>query len=639
MSEEYAQPPAGGTRRLAAIMFTDIVGFSRQMGANETHTFHLLEVHNQLLQQTTTAHHGKVIKTIGDAFLVDFASVVDAVQCAQQIQDKLRTYNAEQTAEDQIHLRIGIHLGDIMQKDGDVFGDGVNIAKRLQELTEPDTICLSQKVHEEVVKKIDLGTVVSLGRPKLKNIAERFQIYALLAEPPQGLHQKLQVQQLKLSRRLRPAHRMALAGVVLVAVTALAVRHFLVSPLSPQDSAALPLPDKPSIAVMPFANLSSDPNQDYFSKGMTEDITADLSKIPDLFVISSYTTTSLPKDKPIQEVSKELGVRYVLVGGVRKSDDQVRISAQLIDGTTGGHLWSERYDRPLKDIFVVQDEIRQKIVTTLKLQFTLWKEGVLVRKTTDNLEAYDFYLRGTESMWRAYYGTQKEANIQARQLLEKAIELDPMYAEAYVGLGGTYLSKGVYYWSPDRAQSFERAIELLQKAIALDDSLPLAHQFLSNVYVWGKKQHDHALAEAQKAVALAPNDANAQQNLGVILAWSGRPEEAIGIIEKAMRLNPKYPPQYLQSLNLAYRLAGRYEEAIAPAKKILVLNPNFMPAHLQLASCYAHLGRLEEARAEATEVMRLLPNYSLEIARQNLPIKDPAILEREIDVLRKAGLK
>jgi class 3 adenylate cyclase len=283
MPEEQSQARSE-TRKLAAIMFTDIAGFSRQMGADEARMLRLLDVHNQIIQQAVTTHHGTVIKTVGDAFLVDFPSVVHAVQCTQQIQAQLRTHNAEKEKAEQIHVRIGIHLGDIVQKDGDVFGDGVNVASRLQGLADPDTICLSQKVYEEVAKKLDLGTIVSLGRPKLKNIAERFQIYALLPAPPKGFRQTLQVQRLKLSRRVRPVHWLGIAGLFLIVGTLGTVRYlpfrrFLLFPpqlLAPNTEAVLPplpFPDKPSLVVLPFTNMSNDPSQDYFSDGITEDIT------------------------------------------------------------------------------------------------------------------------------------------------------------------------------------------------------------------------------------------------------------------------------------------------------------------------------------------------------------------------------
>src|SRR6266540_2115782 len=512
------------TRKLAAIMFTDIVGFSRQMGSNEARTLRLLEAHNQVIQQTVAEHHGHIIKTIGDAFLVDFPSVVNAVQCAQHVQTQLHAHNAEKEPAEQIYVRIGIHLGDIVVRDGDVFGDGVNIASRLQGLAAPDTICISQKVSEEVVKKLSLGPVVSLGRPKLKNIAERFQVYALLPEQSKGVRQLLRVQRLKLSRRVGTAHRMvALVGLLaLVSAGTLLIRNrYFPSP------SGLPLPDKPSIVVLPFDNMSKDPEQDYFSNGITEVLTSDLSRISSLFVIARNTAfTYKGKATNVQDVGKELGVRYVLEGSVQKASDQVRIVAQLIDTTTGGHLWSQRYDRPLKDIFALQDEIVQKIVTTLKLQLTLREQGILVRKTTDNLEAYDYFLRG----WAYYLRFTKEANVQARQMFEKAIALDPQYALAYTSLGWTYFLEWGMQWSTD-PQIVERAGELAQKAIALDGSLSLAHSLLSWIYEQ-KQQYDQAIAEGERAIALDPNDADSYARQAEVLLYAGRPEDALRMVEQ-----------------------------------------------------------------------------------------------------------
>ncbi len=642
MSAEQSPSPPAGTRRLAAIMFTDMAGFSRQMGADEGRTLRLLEIHNQIIRHAVTEQHGVVIKTIGDAFLVDFPSVVNAVQCAQQIQARFRAYNAQHEAHEQMHVRIGVHSGDIVQKEGDVFGDGVNIASRLQTLAEPDTIYISEAVYRDVVKKLDLGMVISLGRPQLKNIAERFHVYALLAEPPTGLRQKFQVQRLKFSRRMHPAHWIA-AGLLLIAATLVTVHHFP-SPGSNSQSSipnpqSLPLPDKPSVAVMPFVNLTNDPEQDYFSNGITIDITASLSKIPSLFVID-HNSVRINKDKvgKVQEVSRELGVRYVLEGSVRKADNQVRVTAQLIDGVTGEHLWSERYDRLLKDIFALQDDIVQKIVLALKVKLTPEEQERFKGAPTNNLEAYDFYLRGVESSQRAFYERKKEANAQARQMFEKAIELDPQYAGAYARLGLSYFLDWFYLWNSDRAQSLERAFAMVQRAVALDESLPLAHRLLGGILLW-KKQYDQAVAEAEQAVLLNPNDADAYVILGDILSRVGRSEEGIKLIEKAMRLNPQYPPSYLHSLGWAYREAGRCEEALVPTKKVLTLNPNLAPAHWNLAACYAELGRLEEAQAEVAEGLRLNPKASLEWMRQVSPSKNPADLERLLAALRKAGLK
>ena len=353
MKDDINSVVQGENRRLAAIMFTDIVGFSRQMGADESRMLRLLAVHNQVIQQAVTEHHGTVIKTVGDAFLVDFPSVVHAVQCAQSIQAQFRAHNVEKGSTEQIHVRIGIHLGDIVQQDSDVFGDGVNIAARLQALAEPDTICISDMVHRDVAQKIPLGAVVSLGRPKLKNIAQRFPVYALLLESPKGIRQTLRIQRLKLSRRVRPVHWLSVAVLLLIAGTLLTVRSLPVFFPSPQplipNPQSLPLPDKPSIVVLPFDNMSKDPEQDYFSNGITEVLTSDLSRISSLFVIARNTAfTYKGKSVNVQDVGKELGVRYALEGSVQKAGEQVRITAQLIDTTTGGHIWSQRYDRPLK---------------------------------------------------------------------------------------------------------------------------------------------------------------------------------------------------------------------------------------------------------------------------------------------------
>jgi len=785
MKEAPSSPVQAETRRLAAIMFTDIVGFSRQMGTDEARMLRLLETHNQMIQSAVAEHHGTVIKTVGDAFLVDFPSVVHAVQCAQQIHAHLRAHNNDKENTEQIHVRIGIHSGDIVQKDGDVFGDGVNIASRLQTFAEPDTICISDVVYRDVAQKVVLGTVVSLGRPKLKNITQRFQVYSLLPESPKSFRQTLRVQRLKFSHRMRPVV-FVLVFVSVALVAGLIVARFSpllfpsTQPLTPSTQ-PLPLPDKPSIVVLPFDNMSKDPEQDYFSNGITEVLTSDLSRISSLFVIARNTAfTYKGKAVNVQDIRKELGVRYVLEGSVQKASDQVRIVAQLIDTTTGSHIWSERYDRPLKDIFALQDEIVQKIVTTLKLQLSLWEQGHQVRKRTDNLEAYDLHLRGMDYFWR---GT-KEANAQARQMFEKAVALDPQYAEAYTWLGWTYYIEWVWRWSANLQQTLEQAFELAQKAIVLDDSLPEAHSLLSAVQ--GQQQrYDQAIAEGQRAIALDPNNANSYAVQAEVLNLAGRPEEALQMVKQAMRLNPRYPTPYLfelgwtytligrsteavatlqevisrspnhltaqgvlaisylaqwsfeqsphaqtlgqalmtaqrvialndafpighailgsvylwqkhyeqaiaemeraialapnlaggyaflaealgrvgqseaalrmieqalprkpvildghlSNVGAAYYLVGRPEAAIAPLKQYLARYPNQLGAHLTLAAVYSELGKEAEAQAEAAEVLRINPKFSLEVHKERVPIKDPATLERHITMLRKAGLK
>jgi TolB-like protein/class 3 adenylate cyclase len=616
------------TRRLAAIMFTDIVGFSRQMGRNEARTLRLLDTHNQLIQHAVAEHHGTVIKTVGDAFLVDFPSVVHAVQCAQQIQAQFRTDNAEKEPAEQTHVRVGIHSGDIVQKEGDVFGDGVNIASRLQELAAPDTICLSHVVYQEVTQKLALGTVVSLGRPKLKNIAQRELVYALLAEKPTGFRRRLQVQRLK----LKPWRRLVqVATAILLLIGAGLIGRYFYIP----SPAGLPFPDKPSIVVLPFTNMSGDPEQEYFNDGITEDLTSDLSKMSSLFVIARNSAfTYKGKAVKVQEVSRELGVRYVLEGSVRRANDQVRITAQLIDGTTGGHLWSERYDRPLKDIFALQDEIVQRIVAALRVEVSEAELPRVKRLPTENLNAYDSLLRGLEYARRH----TKATNTLARERYRRTIKLDPEYAAAYASLGWTYLTAMAFQWEPGLL-ALEQAFALSQRAIALNDSLPSAHTLLGFCYLWKTRQYDQAIAHAERALSLDSNDVDAYWALANFLNVSGDPEKAIGLMERAMRLNPYYPFTYDFELGHAYYLTGRKDEAVATWKQTLVHNPNFLPAYLGLAGAYSELGRAAEARAAGAEVLKRVPNYSLDLVKQTWPYKDPADLERVLDGLRKAGLK
>ena len=526
-----------------------------------------------------------------------------------------------------------------------LYGDGVNIAARVESLAAPGGICISGRVYEHVENKLVL-TYEYLGEQTVKNIAKPVRVWRIRGEESEREKSKVNGQKAPVERQKERRGSIAkrvggVAGVALIVGGIGTVLYLSRPPLSPRDSApitqeaqALPLPDKPSIVVLPFVNMSEDPKQDYFSDGITEDLTTALSQIASLFVIAHNSAfTYKGKAVKIQDVGKELGVQYVLEGSVRKANDQVRITAQLVEAATDSHLWAERYDRPLKDIFALQDEIVQKIVTTLKLQLTLREQGYLVRKTTDTLEAYDYFLRGLEAFNRA----TQEANAQARQLFEKAIELDPQYAEAYVGLSRTLSGEWIMLWNQD-PQTLEREFVVAQRAVALDDSLPVAHIVLSYAYLW-KKQHEQAIASVKRAIALGPNEAEGTALLGFILNCVGQPEEAIGLIQKAIRLNPRYPYNFINWLGLAYVLTRRYEEAIATLQSATLRNPNFPPPHLHLLVSYSELGRDVEARAELAELLRVIPNDSLEGARRVLPFKDPADLERYLVALRKAGLK
>ena len=580
-------------RKLTALLSADVAGYSRLMGEDEEATIRTLTAYREVISTRIQQHRGRVVDAPGDNLLAEFASVVDAVRCAVEIQQALKAKNADLPAQRKMEFRIGINVGDVVVEGERLYGDGVNIAARLEGLAEPGGICISGTVHDHIENKLALGYEY-IGEQAVKNIAKPVRVYRVRQEP-------------------RPASRLALSG---------------------EQPTPLPLPNKPSLAVLPFTNMSSDPEQEYFSDGLTEDLITDLSRLSGLFVIARHSTfTYKGTAVKVQEVSRDLGVQYVLEGSVRKAGERVRITAQLIEAPTGHHLWAERYDRPLQDIFALQDELVQKIVTTLKLQLTLWEQGHLVRKTTTNLEAYDYYLRGVE----CFYRSTQETTAQARQLYEQALALDPQYAAAYARLGGTYARGWVLQWDQD-PQALEQAFALTQKAVALDDSLPLAYGVLSAVLVW-QKHHDQAIAAAERAVALDPNDAEGYARLGDILNLAGRPEEAIVMVEKAMRLNPRSPVLYSFYLGHAYCLTGRYEEALAVLKGVLPRNPDVLAAHLFLATIYSELGREAEARAEVAEVLRISPSYSLEVYRQRLPYKDPAVLEHQLVALRKAGLK
>lgn len=460
-----------------------------------------------------------------------------------------------------------------------------------------------------------------------------------LPHPDQTLDAKGQTLDISAPTRMWSRRSRLLLAVLLVAGTVITVQYLSRPTLNSQslipNPQPLPLPDKPSIAVMPFTNMSGDPEQEYFNDGLTDVLITDLSRLSGLFVIARTSAfTYKGKAVKVQEVSRELGVQYVLEGSVQKTDEQVRINAQLVDATTGHHLWAERYDRPLRDIFALQDEIVQKIVMTLQLQLTLREHGILVRKRTDNVEAYDRYLQGLASFFRF----TKEAHLQARELFAQAIALDPQYAEAYASLGGMYQMAGFFQWSQDPQRDLEQAFTLAQQAIALDDSLPLAHNVLSIIYLF-RRQFEQARAEAERTITLAPNSPLGYRTLAGVLNFTGQAEQAIGMLEQALRFDPRFPLPYQAPLSWAYLGTRQYDKAIALQQKALRHNRNLLESHLILTISYSELGREEEARAEAAQVLCLSPTFSLDVVKQTWPFKDPAAMERTLTALRKAGLK
>jgi adenylate cyclase len=625
-------------RKLTAILCADVYGYSRLMGENEEATLHTLSAHRKIIDGLIEQRRGRFVNSAGDSVVAEFASVVNAVQCAVEIQTTLKAENASLPPERRMEFRIGVNLGDVMVEGEQIYGDGVNVAARLESLAEPGGICISGSVHEQLGNKLAIS-YEDLGEQTVKNIAKPVRVLRVMPEGGAATRTTTKAAERSLRKHWRGG-AFSFAGLVIIVGTIVFVQHLSLRPpalrasIPAAQKPALPLPEIPSIAVLPFTNMSGDREQEYFSDGITDDLITALSKLPGLFVIARNSTfTYKGKAVKVQEVSRELGVKYVLEGSVRKADNQVRITAQLVDATTGDHIWAERYDRPMRDIFALQDEIVGRILTTLKLQITLEERGILVRRTTDNLEAYDDVLRGSAYV----YSITKDGNAKARQMYEKAIALDPKYADAYIALGVTHWFDYTFQWSPD-PHALDRALEMAQKAVALDDSLPLAHALLGRLYVY-KWQYDQAIAECERAIDLGPNLPAAYDLLAQTLARSGKPAESIAPAEKAMRLDPRNRDYYLSELAYAYTYMGRYDEAIPLFKKHGA--PNNLFSHLYLAVGYIELGRQQEARAEAAEVLRISPHFSLQkLVERGMPVagRDRALGARFIADLRKAGL-
>jgi adenylate cyclase len=620
-------------RKLSAILSADVKGYSRLMGEDEVGTVRTLKEHREAMSKLIEEYRGRVLDSPGDNVLAEFASVVDALECSIEIQKMLRSKNAAFPDNRRMEFRVGVNLGDVIEDEDRVYGDGVNIAARIEGLAEGGGICISGTAFDQVKNKLSVGYQY-LGKQTVKNIPDPVRAYKVLMESEAAG----KVIGEKEPKQTRWGWKAFAAVAVLILVAGILVWNFYwrapkIEPAS-VSKMAFPLPDKPSIAVLPFVNMSDDPQQEYLSDGITEDLITDLCKISGLFVIARDSVfTYKGKAVKVDQVSRELGVRYIVEGSIRKQGDKVRITAQLVDATTGGHVWAERYDRDLKDVFDLQDEITQRIVAALEVKVMEVEQERVMRKATSKLNAHDYALRGR---WYSHRYS-KESNTQARQMYEKAIALDPAFATAYSGLGWTYYEEWTHQWTQD-SQSLERAFEMAEKAIALDDSLPEAHRLLGHIHL-SKKQHEQAIAEQEGAIKLDPNNADSYASLADVLTWAGRSREAIGLVEKAMRLNPHYQVQYLFTLGNAYLLTGEYEKAVATEKEALTRNPDFLGSHLILAEIYSELGHEADARAEVAEVLKISPNYSLEMARATLPFKDQAQLEHSLSALRKAGLK
>jgi len=633
--------PDAGERKLAAILSADVVGYSRLMAEDEAGTVRRLTAYRDQIATLVREHRGRVVDAPGDNVLAEFPTALDAVCCAVEIQGVLRARNASLPEERRMDFRIGVHMGDVAVEEGRVYGDGVNIAARLEALAEAGGICISATVREQVRNKLDVG-YVDLGDQTIKNIPEQVHVYRIQPRSEPEALVRGSVLRGKRRSRLRAALVMAAAVLLLLGLglwaswprpLGLLIDLAGVSgpPVDP------PLPDEPSIVVLPFENMSGDPEQEYFSDGITEDLTTKLARHPYLFVISRNSAfTYKGKSVKVEDVGRELGVRYVLEGSVRKAEDRVRITAQLIDATTGGHLWSEGYDRDLSEIFALQSEIAEEILGAVGLEIVAAEAQRLARRPSESLTAM-------EAVWKGVYhlnrGTRRD-NEEARRLFTLAVELDPGYPAAHALLGVTYTNDFLNGWSSD-AKLLDRAEELARRAIVLDDTFIAGHQTMAWVHI-SRGDSAKAIAAADRVIALAPNWEWGHAARGLALAQEGRLLEATESVRRALRLNPRAPTALLVNVAFVNFAAGRREEAVEQLERVRTANPDHILSRALLAAYYEREGLHDQASAAVGEILRVTPDFGVERARVVFQSAENAFGEEEsaayMRALREAGL-
>ncbi|RDL51120.1 hypothetical protein BLJAPNOD_02249 [Ensifer sp. M14] len=592
-------------RKIAAILVADVVGYSRLAGADEERILaRLRTLRSDLIDPTIAVYNGRIVKRTGDGSLIEFRSVVDAVRCAIEVQSAMLERNAGVPQDRRIEFRIGIHLGDVVEEsDGDLMGDGVNIASRLEGIARPGAICLSEDAYRQVKARLDL-VVTDLGAMQLKNIVEPIRVYALEIAPSHAAD--------------GPAPAPSPAP----------------SPKGTQPPSPYHLPEKPSIAVLAFDNMSGDAEQAYFSDGISEDIITDLSRLSELHVIarnSSFVYKNAAVAVP--EIARALGVRYVLEGSVRKAGNRVRVTAQLIDANDGGHVWANRFDRDLTDIFAVQDELTREIVTALKVQLTGRNQSPLAGGRPVDVRAYELLLRGRE---QASAHTHP-ANAAGRNLAEAAVAIEPDYAAAHALIAFTHVLDYINDWSTDPEQSLRTGRALAERAVAMAPDQPEGHFALSIACMW-MRELDRAQDEAHLGLALAPNSVQLHMALAHALIFSGDPKAALSELDISMRLDPLYPELLLQFLADAHFSLGAFETAILAIEARLMRNPQSDTAFALLASCHGHLGHPDQSRQAWNRALELNPNFSIPRRRRILPFRNPEDFERRVEGLRKAGL-
>jgi adenylate cyclase len=604
------------------------------MGEDELGTIETLTLHKETMRKMIRQYRGRVVDSTGDNLLAEFASVVDAVQCAVEVQQVLGKKNETLPENRRMYFRIGINLGDVIEEGERLFGDGVNIAARVESLAKGGGISISGTAYDQLGKKLPLGYEY-IGEQSVKNIEKPVRVYRILTEAEAA--GKVIGEERPKPKQWRWAAIGGVVALILVAGALIVWNSYFRPQFEPASvkKMAYPLPEKPSIAVLPFDNMSGDPKQEYFSDGMTDQIITGLSKVPRLFVISRNSTFTY-KGKPVKvkQVAEDLGVRYVLEGSVQRSGDRIRITAQLIDALKGNHLWADRYDRDLRDIFALQDEITMKILIALQIKLTEGEQARVYGKGTHNLKAYLLCLQADKEIT----SLNKDGLVRARQMVQEAIALDPNYARAYHFWALTYVNEVILTLTREPKKALATAVELEQKALALDNSLSWGHALLGWLYTL-QRQHDKGITEGEEAIRLEPNSAAAHFYLSLALKYAGRAKESIVISKEAIRLDPIPKSIYYQGITTAYCHTGQYEEAIAAGKKAVELGPNNMVARAFLALAYSLDGKDEEASIEAKEVMRINPKFSLEEWAKTMPYKNQADRELVISGLRKAGLK
>jgi adenylate cyclase len=573
---------SGVTKRLSAILAADIAGYTRLMEADSDGTVAAWQAaRSNVIDPSITGHAGRIVKHTGDGFLAEFATVQSAVECAVAIQDGLTSSSLE--------FRIGVNLGDIIDDGEDIHGEGVNIAARIEALADPGGICVSGMVHDSIRNRLD-RLFEDIGEHQVKHVSAPVRVYriAMDAAPP--------------------------------------VNNVIENPA---------LPDKPSIAVLPFDNMSGDPEQEYFSDGISEDIITDLSNISGLLVIARNSSFAYKgKSVDMRQFAAELGVAYVLEGSVRRADNNVRITAQLIEGISGAHLWAERYDRDLHDIFAIQDEITREVVSALKITLRLDETARIGVQATNNMEAYDLGLRGLNMLYRHDRG----GVIAALKLFEQAIVLDPTYLMPYlrsvVALANIYIND----WADDREEILKKGYELAVQAIKIDPMNPQGHCAMALVHTW-KHDLDLAISEAERAMELTPNMAEAYAIYGNTQSYAGNASKAIDSLKTAMRLDPQCSDMWLHFLGHAYFIAADYPQAIEVLEQRIQRNPETDISRVLLASCCGHLGLIEVAQRAWSTALKINPEFSLAQKAKTLPYKKADDWARYVEGLRKAGIE